>query len=132
MLVGEKLAVFSAHMSTQDLKKRCFLVPSKVMTKLQDGENLSYTPMYQQLKEQFNVGVTMGCLRHRLIKDFGYARSAIGFATTICRSVLLHIYLCVVGVQPIALSLFTRQYIFYNCLSLYDVNHAPRKLCFMD
>ena len=34
------------------------------------------------LDEQFNIGVTVKSLRHRLIKDFGYAWWAIGSATT--------------------------------------------------
>ena len=53
-----------------------------VMTKLQDGEKLSYAQLHRKLEDQFNIGVTMESLRHRLIKDFGYAWRAIGFATT--------------------------------------------------
>ena len=53
-----------------------------VLTKLQDGEKLSYTQMHRNIEEQFNVGVNVESLRHRFIKDFGYVWSAIRFATT--------------------------------------------------
>ena len=41
---------------------------SMVMTKLQDGEKLSYTQMHRNLEEHFNVGVTVESLRYRLIR----------------------------------------------------------------
>ena len=69
MLAGGKLAVFSTHKSTREIKRDVFLVSL-------------VTQIYRNIQEQLNVGVTVESLRHTLIKDFGYAWKAIGIAYT--------------------------------------------------